>query len=152
MDSGVATRPIEDIEIYREKLSRFVFRSGMLMKPVFERARGRPKRLVFAEGEEERVLRAAQVLMDEGVCKPILIGRPDVLMKKVMRLGLRMRPGHDVELCDPEDDPRFEDYWTAYHRIMERKGVSPDIAKKRWCGPIIRLSARSCSIVARPTR
>ena len=129
MDSGVATRPIEDIEIYREKLSRFVFRSGMLMKPVFERARGRPKRLVFAEGEEERVLRAAQVLMDEGVCKPILIGRPDALMKKVMRLGLRMRPGHDVELCDPEDDPRFEDYWTAYHRIMERKGVSPDIAK-----------------------
>jgi len=84
---------------------------------------------VIAPGEEERVLRAAQVLMDEGVCKPILIGRPDVLMKKVMRLGLRMRPGHDVELCDPEDDPRFEDYWTAYHRIMERKGVSPDIAK-----------------------
>lgn len=129
MDSGVATRPIENFDAYQDELNRFVFRSGMLMKPIFDRAKADPKRLVFAEGEEENTLRAVQVLMDEGIATPILVGRPDVLLKKVMRLGLRMRPGNDVELCDPQDDPRFEEYWTTYHRIMERKGVSPDVAK-----------------------
>ncbi len=129
MDSGVATKPIEDFDAYREQLGRFVFRSGMLMKPVFERARQTPKTLVFAEGEDERILRAAQVLVDEGTARPILVGRPDVIANRIEKLGLRIKEGRDYSLTNPESDPRYEDYWRGYHKIMERDGVSPDLAR-----------------------
>jgi malate dehydrogenase (oxaloacetate-decarboxylating)(NADP+) len=129
MDSGVATRPIEDFDAYLEKLNRFVFRSGMLMKPVFERAKRHPKRLVYTEGESRRVLRAVQVVVDEGLARPTLIGRPDVIDSRIEKLGLRLKAGRDFDLCNPEDDPRYEDYWRTFHKIMERKGVSPDAAR-----------------------
>jgi malate dehydrogenase (oxaloacetate-decarboxylating)(NADP+) len=131
MDSGVATRPIADFDAYREQLERYVFRSGMLMKPVFERARQAPKRVAFAEGEDERVLRAVQAVLDEKIAIPILIGRPEVVAKRIERLGLRFRPGRDCEIVNPESDPRFNDYWRLYHSLMERKGVSPDRARTR---------------------
>ena len=129
MDSGVATRPIEDFDAYREKLSGFVFRSGMLMKPVFERARSAKKRLVFAEGEDERVLRAVQVLVDDGIAEPLLVGRPQVVASRIERLGLRIKEGRDFELTNPESDPRYDDFWRGYHTLMERKGISPDLAR-----------------------
>jgi malate dehydrogenase (oxaloacetate-decarboxylating)(NADP+) len=129
MESGVATRPIGDFAAYRERLSQFVFRSGLVMRPVFQRARAEPKRLVYAEGEDERVLRAAQQAIDDGVARPILIGRREVVERRLKHLNLRLRLGADVELCDPEDDPRFPHYWKLYHSIMERKGISPDFAK-----------------------
>ncbi|MFQ5973722.1 MAG: NADP-dependent malic enzyme, partial [Alphaproteobacteria bacterium] len=131
MESGVATRPIEDFAAYEQRLNEFVFRSGLLMKPIFERARTRRQRIVYAEGEDERVLRAAQVVLDEGLAEPVLIGRPDVVAQRVERLGLRFRPGEDCELVDPQDDPRYRDYWMRYHSLMERKGVSPDEARTR---------------------
>ena len=129
MDSGVATQPIEDFELYREKLGRFVFRSGMLMKPIFERACQEKKRLVFAEGEDERVLRAIQVVVDDGIAEPILIGRPDVIAKRIENLGLRIQEGRDFSLTNPESDPRYDEYWRGYHEIMRREGVSPDLAR-----------------------
>jgi malate dehydrogenase (oxaloacetate-decarboxylating)(NADP+) len=129
MDSGVATRPIEDLDAYRDRLSQFVFRSGLLMKPIFDAARTDPRRLVFAEGEDERVLRAAQQLVDDGLAKPVLVGRLLVVMQRLDRLGLRIKPGRDFELVDPEGDPRFPEYWRLYHSMMERKGVSPDLAR-----------------------
>ncbi len=129
MESGVATRPIEDLEAYRDRLSQFVFRSGLLMKPIFDAARTDPRRLVFAEGEDERVLRAAQQLVDDCLAKPILVGRLLVVMQRLERLGLRIKPGTDFELVDPEGDPRFPEYWRLYHSMMERKGVSPDLAR-----------------------
>jgi malate dehydrogenase (oxaloacetate-decarboxylating)(NADP+) len=129
MDSGVASKPIEDFDAYRERLGRFVFRSGMLMKPVFERARNDKRRLVYAEGEDERVLRAVQVVVDEGIADPILVGRPDVVAKRVEKLGLRLKEGRDYSLTNPESDPRYESYWRGYHEIMQRKGVSPDLAR-----------------------
>jgi malate dehydrogenase (oxaloacetate-decarboxylating)(NADP+) len=129
MDSGVATRPMEDFVAYNDQLTGFVFRTGLLMKPVFERAKAAPCRLVFAEGEEETILRAAQVVVDEGLAKPILIGRPDVIEKRIKRAGLRLKVGVDVELCNIHSDPRFDEYWQHYHRLMERRGVTPSMAK-----------------------
>jgi malate dehydrogenase (oxaloacetate-decarboxylating)(NADP+) len=129
MNSGVATRPIDDLDAYRDRLSQFVFRSGLLMKPIFDAARTDPRRLVFAEGEDERVLRAAQQLIDDGLAKPILVGRLLVVMQRLERLGLRIKPGTDFSLVDPEGDPRFPEYWRLYHSMMERKGVSPDLAR-----------------------
>jgi malate dehydrogenase (oxaloacetate-decarboxylating)(NADP+) len=129
MESGVATRPIEDLAAYREKLSAFVFRTTLLMKPVFARAKADPKRVVYAEGEEVNVLRAVQHVVDEGIARPILIGRPSVIEHRIERLSLRLRPGVDFELCSIESDPRFKDYWMLYHRIMQRRGVTPDSAK-----------------------
>ncbi len=129
MDSGVATRPIEDMDAYREKLTQFLWRTGLLMKPVFDAAKRDPKRVVFAEGESEVVLRAVQLVVDEGLAKPILIGRPDVVSQRIERLGLRLEAGRDFEPVDPHSDPRFWDYWTTYHAIMERRGVSPSAAK-----------------------
>jgi len=129
MDSGVATRPIADFTLYREKLTDFVFRSGLLMKPVFEHARKDPKRVVYGEGEDERVLRAVQQAVDEGLAKPIIIARRDVAMKRIERLNLRLKLDKDVTLVDPTSDPRFNEYSTLYHRLMERKGVSPDFAR-----------------------
>ncbi|HMA14721.1 MAG TPA: NADP-dependent malic enzyme [Kiloniellaceae bacterium] len=130
MDSGVATRPIEDFEAYRQNLQRFVFRSGLIMKPLFQRAKEDPKRVIYAEGEDERVLRAVQVVVDEGLAQPILVGRPDVVATRVQRLGLRIRPGVDVPLVNPQDDPRFRTYWQTYHELMQRKGTSPEAARE----------------------
>jgi malate dehydrogenase (oxaloacetate-decarboxylating)(NADP+) len=130
MDSGVATRPIEDFTAYRHDLQRFVFRSGLIMKPLFQRAKEDPKRVIYAEGEDERVLRAVQVVVDEGLAQPILVGRPDVVATRVQRLGLRIRPGEDVPLINPQDDPRFRTYWQTYHELMQRKGISPEAARE----------------------
>ncbi|MCH7865129.1 MAG: NADP-dependent malic enzyme [Proteobacteria bacterium] len=129
MKSGVATRPIEDFDAYHEKLCRFVFRSGMLMKPIFDRARQDPKRLVLAEGEDERVLRAVQVMVDDSIASPILVGRPEVVATRIERLGLRMELGKHYQIVNPENDPRYQEYWRGYHELMERKGVSPDAAR-----------------------
>ncbi|MGQ0526324.1 MAG: phosphate acyltransferase, partial [Betaproteobacteria bacterium] len=129
MASGVATRPIADFDAYRERLNQFVYHSGLIMKPVFDAAKQAPKRVVYADGEEERILRAAQVVVDEGIAHPILIGRPEVIEMRVKRLGLRMRKDEDYELVDPGNDPRYREYWTEYLRLTERKGVTPEIAK-----------------------
>ncbi|HEX5092978.1 MAG TPA: NADP-dependent malic enzyme [Burkholderiales bacterium] len=129
MDSGVATRPIADFDAYRQSLAQFVYHSGLIMKPLFTAAKASPKRIVFAEGEDERVLRAVQIVVDEGLAQPVLIGRPPVVEQRIERLGLRVRPGKDFELVNPELDPRYRDYWTTYHRLTERKGVSPDYAR-----------------------
>jgi malate dehydrogenase (oxaloacetate-decarboxylating)(NADP+) len=129
MDSGVATRPIADLERYRHKLEEFVFRSGLLMRPIFTAAKTDPRRLVYAEGEEERVLRAVQTVVDEGIARPIVIGRSRVVASRIKRLGLRIRLGESFELVDPQDDPRYDAYWQLYHRLMERKGVAPEDAR-----------------------
>jgi malate dehydrogenase (oxaloacetate-decarboxylating)(NADP+) len=129
MDSGVATRPRADLDAYRESLSQFVYHSGLIMKPLFSAAKAQPRRVVYAEGEDERVLRAVQIAVDEGLAKPILIGRPQVIEQRLERLGLRVRPGKEFELVNPEFDPRYRDYWTTYHQLTERKGVSPDYAR-----------------------
>ncbi|MBN8727083.1 MAG: NADP-dependent malic enzyme [Xanthomonadales bacterium] len=130
MDSGVATRPIEDLRAYREKLNAFVFRTTLLMKPLFARAKADVKRIVYSEGEEETVLRAVQHVVDEGTARPILIGRPSVIDARIQRLGLRLQAGRDFELVDIGDDPRFRDYWTLYHELLQRRGVTPDSAKQ----------------------
>jgi malate dehydrogenase (oxaloacetate-decarboxylating)(NADP+) len=129
MDSGVATRPIADFAAYRQRLTQFVFRSGLVMKPLFDRARSDPKRVVYAEGEDERVLRAVQQVIDDGLAKPIIIGRREVVNRRIERLNLRLKLDDTVTLVDPQDDPRYHAYWTLYHRLMERKGVSPDFAR-----------------------
>ncbi len=129
MDSGVATRPIADMDAYRERLMNFVFRTGLVMKPVFERAKADPRRVVYAEGEEETVLRAVQTVVDERLARPILIGRPDVIAARIKRIGLRIRPGIDFELCNIHSDPRFPDYWQQYYALMRRRGVTPSLAK-----------------------
>ncbi len=129
MDSGVATRPLDNIDDYRARLSEFVYQSGLLMRPVFDAARADPKRVVFAEGEDERVLRAVQTVINDGLAKPILIGRPEVVKMRLEKIGLKLEPGRDFELVNPQSDPRFWEYWSLYHEIMQRKGVTPDIAK-----------------------
>ncbi|HET7401894.1 MAG TPA: NADP-dependent malic enzyme [Usitatibacter sp.] len=129
MESGVATRPIEDFDAYRLRLTSFVYHSGLLMKPVFSAAKKDPKRIVYAEGEDERVLRAVQVVADEGIAKPILVGRPSVLDKRIERFGLRIKAGRHFDVVNPEGDPRFRDYWKAYHRLTERRGVSVQYAQ-----------------------
>ncbi|WAJ27458.1 NADP-dependent malic enzyme [Antarcticirhabdus aurantiaca] len=128
MESGVATRPL-DLDAYREKLQGQVYRSALIMRPLFETARSSQRRVVFAEGEEPRVLRAAQALVEEGMGAPILIGRPDVVESRIERDGLNLRPGQNVELVNPENDSRFRDYWSSYHALMRRRGVTPDLAK-----------------------
>jgi len=129
MDSGIAQRPIADLEAYEEKLGQFIYRTGLVMKPLYERARSDRKRVAYAEGEEETVLRAVQTVIDEQLASPILIGRPDVIENRIQRLGLRMRSGVDFELTDIGDDPRFNDYWQQYHALTERRGVTPAAAK-----------------------
>ncbi len=129
MDSGVATRPIADFDAYRQTLSQFVFRSGLVMKPIFERARRSKQRLIYAEGEDERVLRAVQVVVDEGLARPIVVGRPKVIQTRIKRLGLRIALGSDFEIINPQSDPRYDSYWKAYHKLLRRKGVSPDRAR-----------------------
>jgi malate dehydrogenase (oxaloacetate-decarboxylating)(NADP+) len=152
MDAGVANRPIKDMEAYRDQLQQFVYRSGTFMKPIFAAAKqahreavgtfsntspattatatgSRPNRIVLAEGEEERVLRAAQVIVDEGLATPILIGRPAIMQKRIERFGLRLKIDHDFELINPESDQRYRDYWESYHQIMERRGVTEQWSK-----------------------
>jgi malate dehydrogenase (oxaloacetate-decarboxylating)(NADP+) len=131
-DSGVATRPITDMDGYRQQLSRFVYQTGMFMRPVFAAAKAvapEAKRVAYAEGEDERVLRAAQVAVDEKLARPILIGRPAVIEARLLKAGLRIRLGVDVDNVNPEDDPRFRQYWEAYHHLMGRRGVSVEAAK-----------------------
>ena len=129
MESGVATRPISDFDAYRQGLSQFVYHSGLLMKPIFQAAKKSPMRIVYAEGEEERILRAAQVVVDEGLARPTLIGRPAIISQRIERYGLRIRPGVDVEIINPEEDSRYRAYWTEYYRVAARKGVSQQLAK-----------------------
>ena len=131
MESGVATRPIEDFTAYRRQLERYVFRSGLLMKPMFERAKADPKRVVYAQGEEERVLRAVQNVVEDGLAKPILIGRPQRVQERLESLGLSIRPGVDFELIDPAENPHYHECWQEYHRLLERKGVDPSAARIR---------------------
>ncbi|HEY6241335.1 MAG TPA: NADP-dependent malic enzyme [Burkholderiales bacterium] len=130
MDSGVATRPIVDFDAYHNQLLQFVYHSGLIMKPIFTKAKEGPRRrIVFAEGEDERMLRAAQVVVDEGLARLILVGRPAVVERRIERHGLRIRAGTDFELVNPESDPRYRDYWTEYHRLTERRGVSQQYAQ-----------------------
>jgi malate dehydrogenase (oxaloacetate-decarboxylating)(NADP+) len=129
MQSGVATRPIADLEQYREKLNAFVFRSGFIMKPLFAQAKTAPKRVVYAEGEDERVLRATQVVVEEGLARPILIGRPAIIENRLKRFGLAIRPERDFVLIDPQNDPRYRQYVDLYVEIAGRKGVTPDAAR-----------------------
>ena len=128
-ESGVATRPIADIAAYRESLSRFVYQTSMIMRPVFAAAKASLQRVAYAEGEDERVLRAVQVAVEEGLAKPILIGRPAVIEARIAKAGLRLQAGVNYEVCNPEDDPRFRQYWEAYHRLMGRKGITTEGAK-----------------------
>src|SRR3954466_10499274 len=129
MDSGVATRPRADLEAYRESLEQFVYHSGLIMKPLFTAAKAAPRRIVYADGEDERTLRAVQIVFDEGLAKPVLIGRPQVIEQRLERLGLRVRPGKEFELVNPEFDARYRDYWMTYHQLAERKGVSAEYAR-----------------------
>ncbi len=129
MDSGVAKRPITDFKAYQDNLNRFVFRSGLVMKPVMDRATAQNKRVAFADGEDERVLRAAQVLIEDRLAQPILIGRPQVIESRLQRFGLTIRPDRDFEVINPEDDPRYRDYVTLFHSLVGRSGVTPDIAR-----------------------
>ncbi|MBS0319044.1 MAG: NADP-dependent malic enzyme [Proteobacteria bacterium] len=129
MDSGVATRPIEDFAAYRDKLMQFVYHSGFLMRPIFAAAKKAPKRIVYAEGEDERVLRAVQVVVDEKLARPILVGRPAVLEQRIERFGLRLKPGADFEVINPDYDNRYREYWTEYYRLTARRGVSQQYAK-----------------------
>ena len=129
-DSGVATRPIADMDAYRQRLQSFVYASGTLMKPIFLAAkRALKKRVAYAEGEEERVLRAAQIVVDEGVARPTLIGRPAVIAKRVDKFGLRLKEGLDYDVVNVELDPRYRDFWQTYHRMTERKGITEQMAK-----------------------
>lgn len=129
METGVATRPLEDMEAYRERLDGSVFRSALMMRPVFSAAARSQRRIVFAEGEDERVLRTAQAIVEEMTDRPILIGRPEIIARRCERAGLTIRPGQDVEIVNPEDDPRHRKYWEAYLKLMARRGVTPDLAK-----------------------
>lgn len=134
MESGVATRPISDFDAYREKLTEFVYKTNLFMKPVFAQARKEPKRVVLAEGEEARVLHATQELVSLGLAKPILIGRPNVIEMRLQKLGLKIEAGKDFEVVNNESDPRFKAYWNEYYQMMKRRGVSPEQAQRAVIG------------------
>ena len=129
MDSGVAKRPITDFDAYRQQLEGFVFRSGLVMKPVFDMARSQKKRVVYPEGESRRVLQACQVLVDDGICHPVLIGRREVILERITELGLRLVPDEQIEIHDPDDNPHFEQDWQDFHNIMGRRGINPEYAR-----------------------
>ena len=129
MESGVATSPITDWAAYMQRLDQFVYQSGLIMKPVFFKAKQAPKRVVYAEGEEERVLRAVQVIVDEKIARPILVGRPAVLEKRIEKFGLRLKAGEDFDVVNPEYDERYRDYWQEYYKLTARRGVSETYAK-----------------------
>jgi len=129
MESGVAKRPVPDIAAYKDDLDRSVFKSAFIMRPVFDAARLAVRKIVFSEGEDERVLRAANAMLEEGVDHPILIGRPEVVNYRLEKAGLSIEPGKDFELVNPQDDPRYRSYWQTYHTLMERRGITPDLAR-----------------------
>jgi malate dehydrogenase (oxaloacetate-decarboxylating)(NADP+) len=129
MESGVATRPIRDFDAYQRELTNFVYHSGTIMRPVFDAARDSGRRVVYAEGEDERVLRAVRVLLDERLARPILVGRPSVIEMRIRKAGLNLQAGRDFEVVNPDSDPRYRDIWNEYYRIMSRKGVTPAIAQ-----------------------
>ncbi|MEM7732204.1 MAG: NADP-dependent malic enzyme [Pseudomonadota bacterium] len=129
METGVATRPLENLKAYRQKLDASVYKSSLLMRPVFEAAGTTARRIVFSDGEDERVLRATQTILETTIEQPILIGRPEVIAARCDRMGLKIRPGEDFSMVNPEDDPRYRDYWRSYHEIMKRRGVTPDLAR-----------------------
>jgi malate dehydrogenase (oxaloacetate-decarboxylating)(NADP+) len=130
MDSGVATRPIADMMAYVAQLEAFIYHSSFVMKPIFSGAKANPARVVFAEGEEERVLRAVKTVVDDGLARPIVIGRPEVVQMRIERAGLKLRPGIDFEMVNQDSDPRYKELWQAYYKIMQRKGVSIEVAKR----------------------
>jgi malate dehydrogenase (oxaloacetate-decarboxylating)(NADP+) len=129
MESGVARRPIADFDAYADQLNRFVFRSGFIMKPLFAKARAAKKSVIYSEGEDERVLRATQVVLEERIARPVLIGRPEVMRDRIKRFGLTINPGVDFEVIDPRSDPRYRDYVATYLKVAGRKGVTPDVAR-----------------------
>ena len=131
MDSGVATRPIADMNAYRDQLNNFVYHSGFVMKPVFAAAKKAPRRVAYCEGEDERVLRAVQAVIDEGLAKPVVIGRPDVIDARCERAGLRIKAGRDFEVVNPDSDPRYKELWQDYHSLRGRQGITPEVAKQR---------------------
>ncbi len=143
MDTGVATRPIADLEAYRQQLDGSVFKSALIMRPVFDAASASTRVIIFAEGEDERVLRAANAMLEEMTVKPILIGRPEVIATRCERAGLPIRPDRDFEIINPESDRRYRDYWGSYHELLERQGVTPDTARA-----IIRTNATAIAAVA----
>jgi malate dehydrogenase (oxaloacetate-decarboxylating)(NADP+) len=130
MEDGVATRPIADFDAYRDRLSQFIWHSGLIMKPVFDTAKRAPRKIVYAEGEEERVLRAVQVVVDESLARPMLIGRPEVIEARVRKFGLRLVAGQDFELVNINNDPRYKAAWQLYYQLMGRNGISPEDAKE----------------------
>ena len=127
--TGVATRPIKDWDAYEDKLNQFFTRSKLVMRPIISRAQANPQRVVYCEGEEEKTLQAVQTALDEQLAKPILIGREKVVASRIAKLSLRLKAGKDFELVDPENDKRYRDYWESYHMIMERRGVTPAVAR-----------------------
>jgi malate dehydrogenase (oxaloacetate-decarboxylating)(NADP+) len=129
MDSGVARKPIENFPAYQESLSRFVFRSGFIMKPLIQAAKEAPKRVIYAEGEDERVLRAVQTVVEEGLAYPVVIGRPSVIESRLQRFGLSVRAGQDFEVVNPDDDPRYREYVATYLEAAGRRGITPDAAR-----------------------
>ncbi|MFZ4762221.1 MAG: NADP-dependent malic enzyme [Alphaproteobacteria bacterium] len=129
METGVATKKIEDFNAYKEKLEQFVFRSGLVMRPVFAEAKRNPKKIIYCEGEDERILHTARIVLDEGFAKPILLGRTDVIKRRIERLGLNLIVGDNIEVVDTDSDHRYHEYWQHYYRIMSRRGVTPAMAK-----------------------
>ncbi|RZL16162.1 MAG: NADP-dependent malic enzyme, partial [Pedobacter sp.] len=130
IDSGVATRPIQDFDAYRQRLSEFVYNSAFLMKPIFAQAKTDPKRIVFCEGEDDRVLRAVQILVDDGLAKPILVGRPAIIEDNIKRQGLRLKAGVNFEMVNQDDDHRYTDFWQHYYKLMQRRGIGVELAKR----------------------
>lgn len=130
MESGVATRPIQDFSAYRQRLSEFVYNSAFLMKPIFTQAKTDPKCIVFCEGEDDRVLRAVQIVVDDGLARPILVGRPAVIESNIARQGLRLKAGVDFEMVNQDDDHRYQDFWQHYYKIMQRRGIGVELAKR----------------------
>jgi malate dehydrogenase (oxaloacetate-decarboxylating)(NADP+) len=143
MESGVARKPITDFAAYEESLSRFVFRSRLVMKPLLQAAKDNPKRVIYAEGEDERVLRAVQTVVQEGIAKPILVGRPQVVETRLQRYGLSIQPGRDFEIINPQDDPRYRDYVATYLEAAGRRGITPDAARS-----VVRTSSTVIAAVA----
>ncbi|MCF6344295.1 MAG: NADP-dependent malic enzyme [Devosiaceae bacterium] len=129
MDSGVAKRPIKDFKVYQDSLNRFVFRSGMVMKPIIDQAKDKGQRIVFSDGEDERVLRATQVILEDSIAKPILIGRPEVIAQRIERFGLTLKPDVDFEIINPEKDARYREYVSEFHGLVGRMGVTPETAR-----------------------
>jgi len=162
MDSGVAERPIDDMDAYREKLAGFVYHSSLLMKPVFDAAKRDPLRVAYAEGEDARILHAVQTVVDDRIARPILVGRPAVIEQRISKMGLRIRAGEHFELVNPESDPRYREYWSEYHRIMQRRGITPESAKRDMrrhntliAAMLVRMGAADamlCGTVSQPLR